>query len=188
MRTLTAAALAALQRSPIPLAVLVEMDLAAPLRLNTASLTLGINGITYYGTQGLGKIEAVQDSPAEIKPLKFELSGVPSAMIAVALAEPVQGKEARIKLAIYDPDIYQLLDVRQRWAGLLDVMAIEDGPVTATLQVTAEHAGLDLIRPLTSLYSDAEQRRLVPGDPGLQYMADQVDMRVVWPAASWGRR
>lgn len=73
-----------------------------------------------------------------------------------------------------------------RWSGLLDVMAIEGGPATATIKVSAEHAGIDLIRPTVSLYSDAEQRRLAANAPSLQYMADQQDMRVVWPAASWG--
>ena len=93
-----------------------------------------------------------------------------------------------MKLAIFDPDTYAVLATYLRWSGLLDVMAIEDGPATATIKVSAEHAGIDLIRPTVSLYSDAEQRRLAANDPSLQYMADQQDMRVVWPAASWGRK
>ena len=186
MRTLTAAETAALQRNPLPLAVLVEMDLASgALNLNTASLDLAIGGVTYYGTRGLGKIDQVQDTPAEIRSLKFELSGVPSTAVALALSEPVQGKAVRIKLAILDPDTYAVLGTHLVWAGRLDVMAIEDGPATATLQVSAEHAAIDLLRTTPSLYSDAEQRRLYSNDPSLQYMADQVDMRVIWPAASW---
>lgn len=186
MRTLSTPELAALQRNPVPLAVLVEMDLASgALNLNTASLDLTIGGTTYYGTRGLGKIEAVQDSPAEIRPLAFELSGVPSTSIALALTEPVRGKAARIKLAIFDPDTYQVLGAHLRWAGLLDVMAIDDGGGTATLKVTAEHAALDLLRSTPTLYSDSEQRRLYSNDPSLQFMADQVEMRIVWPAATW---
>lgn len=188
MRTLSSAALAALQSNPLPLALLVEMDLTSPLNLNTGSLDLTIDGTTYYGSKGLGKIEPVQESPAEIKPLKFELSGVPSASVALALAEPVQGKAVRVKLALFDPDTYEVIEARLRWAGKLDVMEIEDGPTTATIKVTAEHAAIDLIRPVTSLYSDAEQRRLYSNDPSLQYIADQSEMRIVWPAASWGRK
>ena len=188
MRTLSPAALAALQRSPLPIAILVEMDLAAPLYLNTSSLDLVVGTNTYLGTAGLGRIEAIQDSPSEVKPLRFELSGVPTTSVSLALAEPVQGKAARVKLAIFDPDTYAVLATYLRWSGLLDVMAIEDGPATATIKVSAEHAGIDLIRPTVSLYSDAEQRRLAANDPSLQYMADQQDMRVVWPAASWGRK
>jgi hypothetical protein len=74
------------------------------------------------------------------------------------------------------------------WSGTLDVMSIEDGAQTAVLRVNAEHAGLDLQRPSVSLYSDSEQRRLHPGDPSLQFMSDQADVRVIWPAAAWFRR
>ena len=185
MRTLSPAALAALQRSPLPVVILVEMDLTLPLYLNTSSLDLTLNGKTYLGTRGLGKIDTVQDSPAEIKPLMFEISGTGSANIALVRVERVQGKPVRILRSIFDPDTYQVLDVRLRWAGRLDVLAIEDGPGTSTLSVTAEHAGIDLLRPFNSLYSDAEQRRLYPGDPSLQYIADQVEMRIVWPDKSW---
>lgn len=44
MRVLSAPALAALQGRALPLAVLVEMALTAPLYLNTASLDLVIAG------------------------------------------------------------------------------------------------------------------------------------------------
>lgn len=188
MRTLTASALAALSLSPLPLALLIEMDLTAPLNLNTSSLTLTINGTNYLGTGGLGKIEAIGETPAEIKGLKFELSGVPSTSVALALAEPVQGKAVRIKLAIFDPATYRVLDARVRWAGVLDVMEIDDARGSAVITVTAEHAGIDLQRPYTSLYSDAEQQRLNPGDVAFQFNADQVDSRIVWPDATYGRQ
>jgi hypothetical protein len=188
VRTLTAPEVAALQRTPLPLAVLVEMDLSSQLLLNTASLDLVLGGNTYYGTKGLGKIEPIQESPSEIRALKFELSGVPSTSIALALTEPVQGKEARIKLCLFDPDSYAVLGSHLRWAGRLDVIAIEDGASTATLHVTAEHSAIDMLRTAVSLYSDSEQRRLYANDPSLQFMADQVEMRVVWPAAAWFRK
>lgn len=188
MRTLSAAALAALASNPVPLCLLVEMDLTAPLFLNTSSLDLTISANTYYGTGGLGKIESVQESPAEIKPLMFELSGVPSASIALALTEPVRGKAVRIKIALFDPATYAVIEARLRWSGVLDVMSISDGVPTAVLQVSAEHSAIDLLRPVTSLYSDAEQRRLYSADPSLQFIADQVDMKIVWPAAEWFRK
>jgi hypothetical protein len=186
MRTLSAAELAALQRSPLPLAILVEMDLASGnLYLNTGNFDLTLSGTTYYGTKGLGKIDPIQDSPSEIRPLKFTLSAAPSASISLALTEPVQGKAARIKLALFDPDTYQVFQARLRWSGRLDVMAIDDGQPLATLQVSAEHAAIDLLRTTPVLYSDSDQRRLYSNDPSLQYVADQLDMRIIWPAASW---
>ena len=188
MRNLSAAALAALQRIPLPIALLIEMDLTSPLYMCTAGINLVIGGQTYLGTGTLGRIDAVQESPAEIKPLKFELSGVPSTMIALALAEPVQGKAVRVKTALFDPDTYQIIETRLRWQGLLDAMGIEDGNPTATVQVSAEHSAIDLLRTAASFYSDAEQRRLYSNDPSLQYVAGQAETKIVWPAASFGRK
>jgi hypothetical protein len=188
MRTLTVAAAAALASGAVPIALLVEMDLSQPLFLNSSNIDLVIAGVTYYGTKGLGKVDAASDTPAEVKALNFELSGVPSDRIALALTEPVQGKAVRIKTAIFDPSTYAVLDVHQRWSGLLDVLTISDSPGAATLQVSAEHAGIDLARPSTSLWSDAEQQRLYPGDLFLQFMNDQVEQRIVWPMADFFKR
>jgi hypothetical protein len=188
MRVLPSAALAALQGRSLPLAVLVEMALSSPLNLNTASLDLTLNGTTYYGTKGLGSIDPIPETPAEVRALKFTLSGVPVTSIALALTEPVQGKLVTIKLAIFDPATYQVLDVRTRWAGRLDVFTLDDGGATGTLTVTAEHAGIDLTRPGNLLYTDASQQSLVPGDYALQFLNDQVEQRIVWPSASWGKQ
>ena len=188
MRSLSAAEITALQSGNVPLAILVEMALSTPLNLNTSSLDLNIGGTTYYGTRGLGTIDAVQETPAEVKQLRFTMSGVPTASIALALTEPVQGKLVTLKLAIFDPATYQVLGSHTRWAGRMDVMSISDGGGSATLTVTAEHAGIDLTRPGVSLYTDLEQQRLYPGDLFLQYLNDQVEQRIVWPAASWGRQ
>lgn len=189
MRIISTAEQAALANREVPLALCVEMDLSSPLYLTSADLLgLNIGAITYLGTRGLGTIEAVRSTAAEIAELRFELSGVPSTHVALADGEDVQGKAVRIKLAIYDPATYQILGMRLFWAGTLDTMDIDDQTPTATITVTAEHDGITLLRPQSSLYSDAEQQRLYPGDLFFQYVANQADQRIVWPAASWGRR
>ena len=190
MRTITSAAATALQSRMCPLAVLIEMDLAPALNLNTSSLDLTFGGTTYLGTKGLGSIGAVEDTPTEAKGLDFMLSGVATTMVSLALGNDVQGKAVRLKLAIFDPATYQILDASQCWAGVLDVMGIEDdaSSKTGVLHVSSEHAGIDLFRPYVSLWSDGEQQRLFPGDPSLQYMADQVDMRITWPTAEWFKK
>lgn len=188
MRILSAPTLAVLAGPLVPIALLVEMDLSSQVLLNSANVDLTLSGLTYLGTRGLGKVEAIKETPAEVAQLKFEMSGVPSAQLALALAEPVQGKDVRIKFAIFDPATYQVLDATLRWAGKLDVMVIADGPDTSTVAVTAEHAGIDLLRPVSSVYSNAEQQRLAPGDLFCQYVSDQAEQKIIWPAASWARR
>ncbi|HNB43873.1 MAG TPA: hypothetical protein PLL72_06725 [Burkholderiaceae bacterium] len=187
MRTITSAAATALQSRTPPLAVLVEMDLTPQVFLNTSSWALTWNGSTYLGTGGLGSIGQMEDTPSEVKGLEFTLAGAATTMVSLALGNDVQGKAVRVKLAIFDPATYQILDVSQAWAGTLDVMSVEDDPAqkVGSLSVSSEHAGINLFRPYTSLWSDLEQQRLYPGDPSLQFMADQVDMKIQWPLAEW---
>ena len=66
MRSLSGPAVTALAGRALPIALLVEMDLTTPLNLCSGSIDLTISGTTYYGTRGLGSIDAVQDTPAEI--------------------------------------------------------------------------------------------------------------------------
>lgn len=188
MRTLSSAEQAALLANPVPMVVLVELYLTSTIYLCTAGIDLVVGGVTYLGTRGLGKIDTVADSPAEIKPLSFEMSGVPSTQVALALSEPVRGKAIIVKSLLLDPATYQPLTPRVRWQGVGDVMLLREQGGTATIQVQAEHCAADLLRGTPSYWSDAEQRRLYPGDPSLQYMADQVEQKIVWPAASYYKR
>jgi hypothetical protein len=188
MRIYSAPALAALQAGSLPKALLVEMDLTAPLNLNTASLDLVIGGTTYYGTKGLGKVEAWTEASGEVRGLKFELSGVSQTMLALAMAEPIQGKAVRIKQVLFDPSTYQPIDTRLRWAGMLDVMETEESQETCIINVSAEHAGIDLTRPNTVLYSHADQQLIDSGDMFFQFLADQVEQRIVWPSAEFFRQ
>ena len=188
MRTIASSALTVIAGRNVPMALLVEMQLTTPLYLNTTSLDLVIGGNTYYGTRGLGTIDAVQESVAEVKQLKFTMSGVPSSAIALALTEPVQGKLVTVKLAIFAPTTFAVLDVHTRWQGRLDVFSIDDGGATSIISVTAEHAGIDLMRPSNSLMTDLEQQRIHAGDLSMQYMNSQVEQTIVWPAASWAAR
>lgn len=188
MRAVSASAAAVLVGGAVPLALLVEMDLTAPLYLNTSNLNLVVGSATYLGVGGLGSIAALAETPAEVRGLTFQISGVPSDRISLALSEPVQGKPVRIKTAILDPSTYSVLDTRLRWAGLLDVMTVNESGGMATINVSAEHAGMDLSRASTSLYSDTEQQRLNPGDLFLQFMADQVSQRIVWPSVEFFKK
>lgn len=188
MRTVSSPAASALSAGNLPIALLIEMDLTSPLNLNTSNIDLVIGGTTYYGTRGLGSIGALAETPAEVRGLTFTLQGVSSNNVSLVLTEAVQGKAVRIKTTILSPSTYQVLDTRLRWAGLLDVMTISESGGTATINVSAEHAGMDLARAATSLYSDAEQQRLHSGDLFLQFLADQVEQKIIWPAAAFFRK
>ena len=187
MRTLSAPVLTALAQPTVPLASLSDMALSAPFRVNTSSWQLTWGGNTYDGMGRAGRIEVIEDSVGELNGLRFQLSGVPSDLIALALAEPLQGKPISIYTAIFDRNNYQILDAVLEWAGLLDKPDIVEDGDTCTIQCTAEHVGLDLLRPSNVRYSNADQQALFPGDRGFEYVIDQDEKPIIWPARSFFR-
>lgn len=185
MRTLSTAGAAALSGAVVCVAILIEMDLTSQLCLNTSSLDITINGTTYLGAGGLGQIDSIKQAGTDLPQVRFTLAGVQSTSIALALLEPVQGAAVRIYMALFDSSTGALLDKRMRYSGYLDVMSISDGKDSATLSVSSESAMLDLLRPKCIYYSDIDQQTLYTGDLAFQYVNDQVEAKIAWPAASF---
>jgi hypothetical protein len=187
VRTLSGPVLAAIATGRVGLAQFVFADLSVPQYINTSGWDIDWNGHTWLGGIGIGTIDTIEDSPGEVKGLRFDLSGVPSSLIAVSLAEPLQGKVCTIYTAIFDLDAFQVLDGYVEWSGFLDTMQLQEQNATAAISVTAEHAGIDLIRARVSKYTAQDQKLIDPADLGFQYVIDQSDQPIVWPAASFFR-
>lgn len=189
MRTLSVAASAALSQPMVPMALLIDMALTSPLRLCTGGWALTWGGNTYLPSHGVGTVETVRESASGVpEALRFTLNGVPSSLVSLALTEPVQGKSVSVYVAIFDPETYAILDAALEWSGTLDTMSLSDAPGGGLISVTAEHAGLDLLRAVPVRYTDADQQRLYSGDLGFEYVTDQADQTIVWPAASFFRQ
>jgi hypothetical protein len=188
MLVLTPQEQAAISGSKVVAAALLEMDLAVPLYMNSSTWTLNSDGKEYIASMGIGEVEGIQNTAGEYTGLRFRLSGVPPAYVALADSVDTAGKGMRIKFALFDPETYQIISARVRFEGRLQPMVITDAPEAGLIEVNAESLAYSLMRPVTSLFSDAEQQRLYPGDLFFQFASEQADMRIVWPAASWGRQ
>ena len=182
MRAVTPAAAAVLQGRTVPMAILVDMALTLPLRLTTWHRPLTWAGGTYLAAGSLGQIDASEESTEQAQPLRFTLSGLPSAQISLVLSEPVQGRNVSVYVAIFDPDTHAVLDAALEWQGVIDTMQVSEDGQTAVVTVAAESAGLDLLRAVPVRYTHIDQQRLFPGDLGLQYITDQAEKTLVWPA------
>jgi hypothetical protein len=186
MRVLTAQAELLLGKT-FALAVLVEMQTSPPIFVATCRDDIAWDGNVYLGGRQ-GGIEQIKDQGGEVVGLTFTLAGVPTALIAVALSEAVQGRRATVSMAIMEPVNQQIADVIELWTGSLDQMPIKEEGETATITVTAEHRGITYARPKGALYSDAVQQAMYPGDRCLEFLTAQSAHVDVWPAASWGRQ
>lgn len=188
MRILTPTASTALAQPVVALAQLVRMDLAGgTLYLNTSGWNLVWDGHTWAGVAGVGRIQPVEDQAAELKGLSFELSGVPSSMVSLVLSEPVQGRPVDIWTAIFDSNT-TIVDAQLEWSGRLDTLAIAETNGSAVVTVSAEHLGIDLLRPCNARFADQDQQRAHPGDTFFEYLIDQADQTLVWPAAAFFKK
>lgn len=186
MRSLSAPTIAALSASQLALVQLVYMGFSTPIALNTSNFDLVYGGTTFKGASQVGSATPITDSPGEIKGLSFELSGLDSSYIALALdaAGIVQGTLLHIRTAILDSN-YQILDAPLEWAGRLDTMSIVEDGDKCSIAVTAESSAVDLLRGTAQTYSDADQQALHPGDLAFQYVIDQATTPVTWPSKEW---
>lgn len=164
---------------------LVEMDFpSGMLYASTAPMDIDWGGHTYLGGRQVA-IDAVNDQGGELQGLRFSLSGVPSELLALALAEPLQGRSVVLRLALLHPDTHAVAEVLPLWRGSMDQMPVRHGPESSVITVTAEHRGVQMARPKPLRYTDADQRRLQSGDRCLEYLVSQSQHPDVWPSAEY---
>jgi hypothetical protein len=188
VRIIAAPALTQLQSGGVRMALLVEMMLSAPVRMNTMNVPLTYGGVEYIGTGVLGAVNEIDDSPGEYKNLTFTLSGVDLAVISIALQENIRNKTVSVRLAVLAQDSNAVLDAPLIWTGLLDQMPIQMGDKTASVSVSAEHRGLVFSRPKPINYTDADQARVDPTDTSLRFIQSQSTHNDTWPAAAFFRK
>lgn len=173
----------------LAMALAVEMLLSSPVRLNSTPNTRDWNGGTWLGAGSLGSVEEIKATSAqERSAVRFALSAVPSANIALALTEPVRGKACSVWLWLCDCDTWAITDAIHLWAGQLDPMAVNFGVQTSVISVTAESILAVFAREKQLKYSDQDQQRLFPGDTSGRFLASQASHQDVWPAASFFRQ
>ena len=188
MRAINAGGLALLARvqagEQLPITQLVRIDFAAAtVYLTTAGSPITWGGQTWEPA-GLGAIEPVEDTAAEMPPLRFTMPGLNPDQLYVALESGTEGSAVRVYDALIDPATGACEDAVLAWSGTLNVPELIDGE-QADMTVTAEHRGMLAIRPKPSRYTDDEQRRLYPGDTSLDFDPATDAAPLVWPAASY---
>jgi len=186
VRSLGAPTIAAFGAAMVPLVQLVHLGFASPIALNSSNLTLVWDSVTYVGAGALGAVNVIEDSPGEVKGLSFQLIGVDSTYISLALDDSavVQGTPVIIRTAVLNSS-YQVVDAPIEWEGRLDTMSIEEDGETCTISVTAESSAVDLLRGVALTYSHADQLSLHAGDLAFQYVVSQANTPVVWPTKEW---
>jgi hypothetical protein len=142
------------------------------------------NGNTYIGTAGVMSIQSMQETAGTAQGLQIQISAAPTANLALALNERVQGRPIILRLAVIDASGAVQVDPNV-WAGLMDTMPIDDSGSNPVISITAEHmlAVWDRSRPVR--YTDAQQQALYPGDRCCEFVAALADAQIVWPGKAF---
>lgn len=158
-RTLTSAVAAAAQAAVVRPVFLVRLDYASGVvRLSSAPFNVAWGGETFLGVGSLGAITAVEEgADLQTYAVQMQLSGVRPELIALALGEHYQGRDARLLLALVDEQHALIADPVVVFRGRMDTQDIELGD-TGTIVLTARSRLADWHRPRIRRYTDAEQR------------------------------
>lgn len=180
-RSLTGAVSAAFAASNVPLLVFIRLDFSTGLVYFTnASYAFNWDGHEWLGLGRVLKIDPVEESGAfRANALQLELSGVPLDLISVALATYYQGRDARVWVAPLDDNYQVLADPKLMWIGRMDTMSIVRGQ-QGIIRLTAESRLADLERPRVRRYNSADQKKVYPGDDGLQFVEQMVEKELIW--------
>ena len=108
------------------------------------------------------------------------LSGIPSDLLALALAEPYQGRLVKIYIGAMDSAGAVIADPYQIFAGRCDTVEISEGSDTSTITVSVESRLIDLERARARRYEHIDQQIDYPDDKGLEYVSSIQDMEITW--------
>lgn len=131
---------------------------------------------------GSGDLFAIAP-PEETQQLKatnanFTLSGIPSSIISLALAEPYQGRLVTLWFAVLDDAGAIVADPFAQFKGRMDIMEIQDQGDTAAITVSAESILVDLERPKIKNYTDEDQQSVFSGDRFFEFVPQLQDMDI----------
>ena len=181
-RTINPAFASALAAGEVLPAIFVEglFDSGA-VRLWSGIGQITWNSVVWTGAGQLIAVDTIQER-GDVQALgtAVTLSGIPSDIVALALAEPYQGRIVRIYQALLTTAGAVVADPDERFTGRCDVMSIADDGQTASIRMTVESRLIDLQRPRERRYTNEDQKSRYPTDRGLEFLAAIQDRAVRW--------
>ena len=182
-RTISASLKTALQADRVYPLILAEMLFdSGALRLWNGEGDLTALGQTWT-VAGLMLSISPMEETAEIRAtgVNIALSGIPSAIVSIALAEDYQGRVASVYVGAFDASTGNVVtDPIKGFVGNIDTMPIEENGETATIMVAVESRLIRLEDAARRRYTAQDQKVEFPNDTGLDHVASIQDVQIVW--------
>jgi hypothetical protein len=181
-RDLTAGMSAEIVKAVVTPILLFEAVLAdgSTVRYWTGVGTLTWNSQSWLGTGaliGLGQIDETDDIKAQSA--SVTVNGVPSSMVSLFAQSLGAGKQGIVRLAMLNSSNAVIADPKIIFRGRLDGATIDEKNVESPVAtLTYEHELADLKRPREWRYTAEHQKKLYPGDLGLDHIAALQDAEI----------
>lgn len=167
------------------------------LRFWTGIGSLSWDSQTWLGSGNLIRFGGIDEtSLVEATGIQFQLAGVNSEIITIALDEDIQGRTVNLWLAfmlsgvLVEPDevpadvLYAddelIADPVGPFEYRMDTFAINDDPSNPTITLFAESYLASLGRPRIRRYTHEDQQIEFPGDLGLEFVASIQNKEIKW--------
>lgn len=187
MRSLTAQQSAAIDAGVVHPVYMVRLDFASGMvAAHSAVGTIAYAGDDYIGVGQYGGITPIgEGAELERRTVTLSLTGIPGNtqdLIDVAMSQNYQGRDGRIYISLLD-DSYQLIDdPRMIFRGRIDTCSVQIGEI-ASVACTLESRLADWDRARITRYTNQDQQTQYPGDLGLEFISQMVELELRWGIA-----
>lgn len=144
--------------------------------------TISWNGQSWLGLGDLGTISSISESgELQAQGIQLGLSAIANDLLADSLTEIRVGRPVRIYLGFLDPITAAIVpDPYLLYKGMVDEPKTKIGPSESSVTLKLENRLIDMQRN-SSLRLDSEtQRRLYPGDAGMDFCSQLADAVWAW--------
>jgi hypothetical protein len=183
-RSLLSGMVSALADDNVTALLFIQLDFdSGAVRVTNLAHDIAWNGSTWTGAGQVGSVDAmIEGDASSAQGMAFTLTGIPPAMVALTMTEQYQGRRARVWFGTIAAGAL-VADPVLVFSGRMDNMQVNLGN-SAEIRVNAESRLVDFERPRIRRYNHEDQIAQVPGDLGLQYVAQMVEKSLYWGVAN----
>lgn len=135
--------------------------------------------LEWLGVGNLGSITAITETrDVRAEGIKLRLSGIPSAMVTLVLADAVPGYEVNVWIAMLTEANVLMGEPYQAFSGELDAVSEIESGETSTIEIAVESELIRLQRANESRYTHEQQIARFPGDLGFEYVEALQDYNI----------
>jgi len=180
-RTMSAGMVAEVTTAQLSPILMVDMAFSTPVYLWTGYGTLTYAGKGYLGLGDLGSVAPIEETTdLSARGVVFQLSGVPTAYVSLALNEDYQGRACSIMLGALSPTAGLIASPITVFVGKMDVMTLTDDGQNAQIGMSAESRLVDFRRVREVRYTHEEQEAIDPTDKGLEFVNGIQEKTIYW--------